>query len=187
MNWPLIIEDDFIKISTAYLFLIFLGNIMDESEKHFEFKDNYLLLTTIFFLFVLLVYVMAARFLGQSDMEWLAICVFGGVVVLRIFFLERSPKKIIIFSREKYILVFPRWPGRNVRKISMNEISSVDRSITIGKFPMIRLFFHVRSGEGVELFFRPAVKRSGFFSFPAEGFSTDFELFFKEINKHLEK
>lgn len=71
-------------------------------------------------------------------------------------------------------------------EISLHGLLRVDRSITIGRFPMVRVCLRFSDGKMEEIYFRPRVKSLGFFSFYSDVVPEEVNNFIIELKRYEE-
>jgi len=159
---------------------------MKTNDITFKFKDFYLAWTSFIIAFVLVVHVLAEIAKGEVRMAWVAFAIWGGVLLLRLFLVVTSPKEISIFAFSRMIRIIPRRRWQRTIDLSLCGLLCVDRSITVGRFPMVRVCLKFYDDRVEEIYFRPSVKRLGFFSFSSESIPVEVEDLVVEL-KHYEE
>ncbi|MCO5109322.1 MAG: hypothetical protein M9929_00575 [Burkholderiaceae bacterium] len=159
---------------------------MKTTDTSYKFKDYYLIWTSCIVFFVLVVHVLAEWAKGDVRMAWVAIAIWGGLLILRFFLVVVSPKEIYIFSSSRVLRIIPRKQWEKNIEISLYGLLRVDLSITIGRFPMVRVCLRFNDGRVEEIYFRPRVERFGFFSFYSEGVPEEVNNFVIELKRYEE-
>lgn len=152
----------------------------------FRFKDFYLEWTSFVIALALVVHVLAEVAQGDVRMAWVAFVIWGMVLLLRLFLVVTSPKEISIFAFSKIIRIRPKRRWQRTIDLSLCGLLRVDRSITVGKFPMVRVCLKFYDGRVEDIYFRPSLKQLGFFSFSAESIPVEVENLIVEL-KHYEE
>lgn len=156
------------------------------TDTRYKFKDYYLLWTNCIIFLVLVIHVLAELGRGDVRMAWVAAAIWGGLLILRFFFVVVPPKEIYIFASSRVLRIIPGKLWRENVEISLHGLLSVERSITIGRFPMVRVCLRFNDGRIEEIYFRPRLKSSGFFSFYSEEAPEEVNDFIIDL-KHYEE
>lgn len=156
---------------------------MNKKCVRWVFEDNYIFITNILLLCLMMAHVFYALMLDNEIMAIVASAIWGGVILLRVIFTPASPKEILLYEEGMILKIIDRRPWRESRVIFLKKILDINAKITIGRFPMVRVLFIYSAVEEVEVFFRAKTGGHGFFSFPAEEIPCDVEGFVSDLKE----